>query len=64
MGIDVWFGTSRQQQLFYLGTGVFWLLVENDGRREIQEQGMMLAVLVEFRRVGMEKDASTLQIKL
>lgn len=43
---------------------MFWLLVENDGRREIQEQGMMLAVLVEFRRVGMEKDASTLQIKL
>lgn len=43
---------------------MFWLLVENDGCREIQEQGMMLAVLVEFRRVGMEKDASTLQIKL
>lgn len=38
MGMDVWFGPSRQQQLFCLGTEVFWLLVENDEPRKTQEQ--------------------------
>lgn len=34
----MWFGPSRQQQLFCLGTEVFWLLVENDDHRGTQEQ--------------------------
>lgn len=38
MRMDVWFGPSRQQQLFCLGTEVFWLLVGNNEHRGTQEQ--------------------------
>lgn len=64
MGMDVWFGPSRQQQLFCLGTEVFWLLVENDEHRGTQEQRDDAGSTSGIQKGGDGEGCYTLHMKL